>query len=232
MVRWRTAAAALGPCEPPFLIEHADEGAEWGDEARAERAAFRHPGGGRVRLTRLTLSCTNPGATAAACRNDGRAGGSTLRRCGSRPAWAAGRPLLGPCRWVADGPTWSGTDGRQRQTRWQWGSGGDAPASGRRPHGRVRRVGLRHRWPAATQRGVPDQPGDPSRVGPAVVIGGAADAADTPGARGSIGRTTARSAFRSSRTRTDRAAAAPTSKGSPAWAGRRAGRSTTSAAAP
>ena len=30
-----------------------------------------------------------------------------------------------------------------------------------------------------TQRGVPDQPGDPSRVGPAVVIGGAADAAGT-----------------------------------------------------
>ena len=28
---------------------------EWGDEARAARAAFRHPGGGRVRLTALEL---------------------------------------------------------------------------------------------------------------------------------------------------------------------------------
>jgi len=65
-VRWRTAAAPLGPCEPPFLIEHAYEGAEWGDDARTARATFRHPAGGRVRLTRLTLPCAEPSAAAAA----------------------------------------------------------------------------------------------------------------------------------------------------------------------
>ena len=65
-VRWRTAAAALGPCEPPFLIEHAYEGAEWGDDARAARAAFQHPAGGRVRLTQLVLACAEPIAAAAA----------------------------------------------------------------------------------------------------------------------------------------------------------------------
>ena len=69
VVRWRTAAAGrLGPCEPPFLIEHEDAGPEWGAEARAERAAFRHPIGGRVRLTRLTLPCADPAAAANAHR--------------------------------------------------------------------------------------------------------------------------------------------------------------------
>ena len=69
VVRWRTAAAGrLGPCDPPFLIEHEDAGAEWGDEARAARAAFRHPNGGRVRLTRLALPCADPEAVANAHR--------------------------------------------------------------------------------------------------------------------------------------------------------------------
>ena len=46
VVRWRTAAAwPLGPCEPPFLIEHESTGAEWGEAARAGRQAFEHPGG-------------------------------------------------------------------------------------------------------------------------------------------------------------------------------------------
>ncbi len=48
-VRWSTAFPALGPARPPFLIEHAYVGAEWGSEARAARAAFRHPVGGAVR---------------------------------------------------------------------------------------------------------------------------------------------------------------------------------------
>ena len=65
--RWRTAAASLGPGEPPFLIEHADDGAEWDDAARAARAAFEHPSGGHVRLTQLELQCAEPSALAAAC---------------------------------------------------------------------------------------------------------------------------------------------------------------------
>jgi len=55
VVRWVCAFPELGPERPPFLIEHETAGAEWGDEARATRAAFRHPGGGRVRLTALDL---------------------------------------------------------------------------------------------------------------------------------------------------------------------------------
>ena len=55
VVRWITAFPELGPAGPPFLIEHEYAGAEWGDEARAVRGAFRHPGGGRVRVTSLEL---------------------------------------------------------------------------------------------------------------------------------------------------------------------------------
>ncbi len=67
VVRWRTAAAAqLGPCETPFLIEHEYAGAEWGDGARAARESFEHPGGGRVRLARLDVPCADPVAAASA----------------------------------------------------------------------------------------------------------------------------------------------------------------------
>ena len=67
VVRWRTAAAAdAGPGGTPFLIEHEYAGAEWGDAARAARAAFVHPAGGRVRLTRLVMPCADPRAVAAA----------------------------------------------------------------------------------------------------------------------------------------------------------------------
>ena len=55
VVRWITAFPSLGPEEPPFVIEHVYAGAEWGAAARAARAAFRHPAGGRVRLAGLTL---------------------------------------------------------------------------------------------------------------------------------------------------------------------------------
>jgi hypothetical protein len=58
VVRWRTAAPMrIGPGEPPFLIEHEHAGAEWGEAARAARAAFEHPRGGRIRLTRLEVPC-------------------------------------------------------------------------------------------------------------------------------------------------------------------------------
>lgn len=66
VVRWATAFPSLGPAEPPFLIEHEYAGAEWGDEARATRAAFRHPVGGRVRVTALELPVAEPAVTAAA----------------------------------------------------------------------------------------------------------------------------------------------------------------------
>ena len=66
VVRWITAFPELGPDKPPFLIEHERAGAEWGDEARADRAAFRHPGGGRVRVTALELPAPDPAATGEA----------------------------------------------------------------------------------------------------------------------------------------------------------------------
>jgi hypothetical protein len=55
VVRWSTAWAALGPDRAPFLIEHEPVGPEWGSEARAARAAFAHPGGGRMRLSSLEV---------------------------------------------------------------------------------------------------------------------------------------------------------------------------------
>ena len=67
-VRWVTAFPTLGPEEPPFLIEHDMTGAEWGPEARAARALFRQPVGGRVRMTALELPVVDLGATAWAYR--------------------------------------------------------------------------------------------------------------------------------------------------------------------
>jgi hypothetical protein len=55
IVRWVCAFPELGPGRPPFIIEHDATGAEWGEAARATRAAFRHPRGGRVRLTTLQV---------------------------------------------------------------------------------------------------------------------------------------------------------------------------------
>ena len=66
VVRWLTAFPPLGPAEPPFLIEHNPEAAEWDAAARAARAAFRHRGGGRVRLKALELPVADPAATADA----------------------------------------------------------------------------------------------------------------------------------------------------------------------
>ena len=65
-MRWRTAVATVGPSEPPFLIEHEYAGAEWGDAVREARAAFEHPRGGRIRLTRLEVPCEQAVAAASA----------------------------------------------------------------------------------------------------------------------------------------------------------------------
>jgi len=65
IVRWSTAFPELGPERAPFLIEHEYEGVEWGDPARAARATFRHPAGGRVRLAALELRVGDPDAVGA-----------------------------------------------------------------------------------------------------------------------------------------------------------------------
>jgi hypothetical protein len=59
-VRWITAFPTLGPEGPPFLIEHELAGAEWGEEARAARAAFRHRVGGALRLAGIELPVADP----------------------------------------------------------------------------------------------------------------------------------------------------------------------------
>jgi hypothetical protein len=66
VVRWITAFPELGPERPPFLIEHEHRGAEWGDAARAARAAFRHPAGGAVRMVGISLPVRDAGTAAAA----------------------------------------------------------------------------------------------------------------------------------------------------------------------
>ena len=56
VVRWRLAiGGALGPAEPPFLIQHETSSAEWTDGDRAARSAEHHPIGGPVRLEVLEL---------------------------------------------------------------------------------------------------------------------------------------------------------------------------------
>ncbi|HSL97407.1 MAG TPA: VOC family protein, partial [Candidatus Deferrimicrobiaceae bacterium] len=69
VVRWRAAfPATLASDEPPFIVEHEPVGAEWGPEARRERARFRHPIGGPVRLRAMSLPVRDPAATAARYR--------------------------------------------------------------------------------------------------------------------------------------------------------------------
>lgn len=70
VVRWTTAFPALGIAEPPFLIEHQADGAEWGITARKARARFHHPAGGRVRLASLVVPVADPDAVAEAYRRD------------------------------------------------------------------------------------------------------------------------------------------------------------------
>jgi hypothetical protein len=67
VVEWWTAfpAGDLGPDATPFLIQHAHTGAEWGAEALAARAAFRHPIGSPVGLARLDIAAEDPPTAAA-----------------------------------------------------------------------------------------------------------------------------------------------------------------------
>ncbi len=68
-VRWVTAFPALGPAEPPFLIEHIPAGQEWGPGAMAARATFRHPVGGPLRVTALDLPVPDGRAAAERYRS-------------------------------------------------------------------------------------------------------------------------------------------------------------------
>jgi hypothetical protein len=70
VVRWATAFPQLGPDRPPFLIEHEPVGAEWGPEARAARATFRHPRGGALRVTGITIHSTDPVLAASRFRDE------------------------------------------------------------------------------------------------------------------------------------------------------------------
>jgi len=67
-VEWWAAfpSTALAPNAVPFLIQHAYVGVEWGHEALAARAAFRHPIGSPVVLARLDLATADPPSLAAA----------------------------------------------------------------------------------------------------------------------------------------------------------------------
>jgi len=67
LVEWWTAFpdVSLSPTASPFLIEHALAGAEWGREARAERARFAHPLGSPVLLARLDIAAAEPASVAA-----------------------------------------------------------------------------------------------------------------------------------------------------------------------
>ncbi len=66
VVEWSTAVPPrIGPDGLPFLIEHAMTGAEWGADALAQRAGYRHPVGSPVLLVRLDLIVADPVASAA-----------------------------------------------------------------------------------------------------------------------------------------------------------------------
>jgi hypothetical protein len=66
VVRWATSLPdRVGPDGLPFLIEHRYEGAEWGTDARADRAEIVHPFGGKAVLARLELAVPDPAAAAA-----------------------------------------------------------------------------------------------------------------------------------------------------------------------
>jgi hypothetical protein len=69
IVRWRASfPPALGPAEPPFIVQHEPVGAEWSAEARSARATAAHPLGGPVRVTGLTLPVPDVAAAAHAYR--------------------------------------------------------------------------------------------------------------------------------------------------------------------
>jgi hypothetical protein len=71
-VEWWTAVPgrSLAPSAPPFLIQHAYAGAEWGPAAMEERKAFAHPIGSPVILARLDVATSDPPSAAALLHED------------------------------------------------------------------------------------------------------------------------------------------------------------------
>jgi catechol 2,3-dioxygenase-like lactoylglutathione lyase family enzyme len=67
VVEWWVSVpgSALGPRSVPFLIQHAEVGAEWGHAALAERATFLHPIGSPVILARVDVATDDPPSLAA-----------------------------------------------------------------------------------------------------------------------------------------------------------------------
>ena len=66
VVSWRASfPPALGPAEPPFVIQHELVGAEWGAAAREARARYEHPLGSEARVAALDLPVPDVTATAA-----------------------------------------------------------------------------------------------------------------------------------------------------------------------
>ena len=71
LVEWWTAAPErIGLDAVPFLIRHANTGAEWGPEALAARREFRHPIGSPVLLVRLDIATADPPALAASYQRE------------------------------------------------------------------------------------------------------------------------------------------------------------------
>jgi hypothetical protein len=69
VVEWWTAVPGeLAPCRPPFLIEHAYAGAEWGPRAMRDRARYVHPIGSPVSLVGVEIACDDPAAAGTAIR--------------------------------------------------------------------------------------------------------------------------------------------------------------------
>ncbi|HKO33445.1 MAG TPA: VOC family protein [Candidatus Limnocylindria bacterium] len=70
-VEWWTATVdELGPERPPFLIQHAYAGAEWGDEALERRRRFVHPVGTPVVLAGLDIPTGDPASLAETYARD------------------------------------------------------------------------------------------------------------------------------------------------------------------
>ena len=65
---WAATPAQLGPDLPPFLIQHAYRGTEWGPEAMAARRVFVHPIGSAMRLAALEIRLDDPSQLAASCK--------------------------------------------------------------------------------------------------------------------------------------------------------------------
>lgn len=69
MVRWRLAHPPILSPIAPFLIEHDETAAEWSAEERGERAAEKHPVGGRARLVGVEVETPSPAIAAGRIRS-------------------------------------------------------------------------------------------------------------------------------------------------------------------